>query len=223
MSATHIAWTIAAGVVGGAGIALLYRALAIGKMGVVSPITAVLAAALPVLIGVVRGDPLQWFQLAGVGIALVAVVLIARSKESPGMREFSTAGVKEAIASGILLGILFLALGTSGPGSGLEALLFARIGSLGLLVVASFVTGASLRPTRETVGPVVWSGAIDMTANIFFVIAAQSGALAVSAVLASLYPGSTVLLARFVLRERLAIAQKAGVALALAGVVLIAA
>ena len=99
-AAGDLGWGLLGGVFGGIGIAMLYHALSIGKMGVVSPITAVLAAVVPVGVGVVRGDPLHWFQFAGIGCALVAVVMISLSFEDNGVREIGTKGVKEAIISG---------------------------------------------------------------------------------------------------------------------------
>lgn len=222
-SRAELLWSAAGGVFGGIGIALLYHALAIGKMGVVSPVTAVLAAAFPVIVGVARGDVLAWFQMLGIAIALVAVVLISLSKEEDGKREIGTAGVKEAIAAGIAIGVFFLALGIGQRGHGFDGLLAARIGSVACLLLLSLTARAPLLPQRATLGIVVASGAIDMAANACYVIAAQTGALAIASVLTSLYPASTVFLARFLLGERLAAVQKAGVALALIGVVLIAA
>ncbi len=213
----------AGGTFGGAGIALLYHALSIGKMGVVSPITAVLAAALPVGFGIVRGDALRPAQFAGIAIALVAVVMISLSKEPDGKREIATAGVKEAIASGLTIGVFFLALGTGGRAAGMDGLLFARLGSLAFLFAAAAIARVRLKPAAGTMPLVAGSGAMDMCANVLFVIAAQTGALAVAAVLTSLYPAATALLARVVLRERLQLVQKIGVAVALAGVALIAA
>jgi drug/metabolite transporter (DMT)-like permease len=219
---SELLWSAAGGVFGGVGIALLYHALSIGKMGVVSPITAVIAAAFPVVVGIVRGDALRWFQLLGIFVALVAVVLISLSKEETGEREIRTAGVKEAIASGVALGIFFLALGIGQRGHGFDGLLAARIGSVGCLLLLALARRTAPRLPRAAVGAVVASGAIDMAANALYVVAAQTGELAVASVLTSLYPASTVLLARVVLRERLQQVQKLGVALALIGVALIA-
>ncbi|MBV8284749.1 MAG: EamA family transporter [Candidatus Eremiobacteraeota bacterium] len=219
----ELLWSAAGGIFGGIGIALLYHALAIGKMGVVSPVTAIVAAAFPVTAGVVRGDPLAWFQKLGIAVALAAVVLVSLSKEDGGEREIATTGVKEAIASGIALGILFLALGAGQRSGGFDGLLAARIGSVACLLVLAVVLRVPLRPPRLAFGAIVASGAIDMAANVCYVIAAQTGALAIASVLTSLYPASTVFLARFVLGERLAAVQKTGVALALIGVALIAA
>lgn len=223
LAPAEIGWGLAGGVAGGLGIALLYHALSIGKMGVVSPITAVLAAAFPIVFGILRGDALHWFQLAGIAIALVAVVLISLSREASGEREIATSGVKEAIASGLAIGVFFLCLGLSRRSAGLETLLMARVGSVGFLLLLAAATRTNFRVGRPVFGMAFASGIIDMAANVLYVIAAQTGALAIASVLTSLYPASTVLLARIALNERLQTVQKVGVGLALAGVALIAA
>jgi drug/metabolite transporter (DMT)-like permease len=222
-STGDLAWGLLGGVSGGIGIALLYHALSIGKMGVVSPITAVLAAVVPVAVGVVRGDPLHWFQFAGIGCAMVAVVMISFSSEPSGEREIATRGVKEAIASGVAIGGFFLILGLSRPSAGMDTLVAARIGSTIFLLLLAAATRTDLRPRGGTLPTILIAGGIDMIANVLFVVAAQTGALAISAVLSSLYPASTVFLARLVLKERLQLLQKFGVGLALLGVALIAA
>ena len=221
---THdaLVFGVLGGLCGGAGILLLYHALSIGRMGVVSPITAVLAAALPVLVGLARGDRLSAWQIAGIAIALVAVVLISLSTEPGGPIEFSTAGVREAIASGVLLGGFYIFLALAGKGTGLYPLLFARAASVAVLVLTAGALRRTIAPAAGSWAIVIFAGAIDMTANVFYVLAAYAGYLSIAAVLTSLYPASTVFLARFVLGERLARVQKLGVALALAGVALIA-
>jgi drug/metabolite transporter (DMT)-like permease len=217
------AWGFASGICGGIGLALLYHALSIGKMGVVSPITAVLAAALPAIVGVFfRHEHLTIAQGVGIAIALVAVVLISLSHDDSGRIEFSTVGVKEAIASGIILGGFYLFLGLTHPAAGLQPLLAARIASAGFLLIVALLARGSIVPGNGTLGLVLLAGAIDMTANVLYVLAAHAGTLAIAVVLTSLYPASTVFLARVVLKERLALIQKIGVGLALAGVALIA-
>jgi uncharacterized membrane protein len=216
-------WGFASGICGAIGLALLYHALSIGKMGVVSPITAVLAAALPVVVGVaVRHEHLMLAQIVGIVVALIAVVLISMSHEENGQIEFATAGVKEAIASGLILGGFYLFLGLAHSDSGLHPLLAARVASVGLLVVVALIARSSFVPSNGTLPLVAFAGAIDMTANALYLIATHVGYLAVAAVLTSLYPASTVFLARVVLKERLALVQKIGVGLALVGVALIA-
>jgi drug/metabolite transporter (DMT)-like permease len=217
------AWGFGAGVFGAIGLALLYHALSIGKMGVVSPITAVLAAAVPALVGVfVKHQPLSVWQSAGIAVALLSVVLISLSHDEGGRIEFSTIGVKEAIASGVIIGGFFLFLALTRPEAGLQPLLSARLGSVTILLLVALIARKSIVPSNGTLGLLALAGAIDMTANVFYVLATHAGALAIAAVLSSLYPASTVFLARVVLKERLALIQKLGVAVALAGVALIA-
>jgi drug/metabolite transporter (DMT)-like permease len=211
-----------AGVCGALAVTLLYHALSIGKMGIVSPITAVLAAALPLIFGVLRGDRLTLGQIVGLVLALLAIVLISLSFESGGTREISTAGVREAIVTGFLFGAFFILLSYTHPAAGLHNLLAARIASIAFLLLAAFVTRTRLVPARGDWRLIVGAGVLDMTANILYVLATFWGYLSIAAVLTSLYPASTVFLARIVLNERLVRTQKAGVALALTGVVLIA-
>lgn len=217
------AWGAVGGVCGAIGLALLYHALSIGKMGVVSPITAVLAAATPVVVGVVRGEHLSAFQISGIAVAVVAIVLISLSTEENGQLEFSTEGVKEAIASGIILGGFYTFLSLSGKDAGLHPLMAARLASSGLLLLGALLARQSIKPTRSTVPTIIVAGALDMTANVLYVLATFRGYLSIVAVLTSLYPASTVFLARVVLHERLQMQQKIGVVCALAGVALIAA
>ncbi len=215
-------WGLLAGICGGLGLALLYHALSIGKMGVVSPITAVLAASLPVIVGVVRGEHLVLAQAIGIGAALLAVILISLSSEPDGKREFATAGVREAIFSGIVLGGFYLFLARAGPHAGLYPLITARIGSIVFLLLVALALRQSVRPARGAIGLIALAGSIDMTANALYVLATFAGYLSIAAVLTSLYPASTVLLARVVLKERLQRVQWIGIALALVGVGLIA-
>lgn len=210
------------GICGAGGVLLLYHALSIGKMGVVSPITAVLAAAVPVVAGFALGDRLTVWQISGIAIALVSVVLISLSTEPDGRFEFSTAGVREAIASGVLLGAYLLFLSLAGENAGAYPLLFARVASVVVLALCAAALRRPVIPARGSVAIVLLTGVIDMSANVLYVLSVYAGYLSIAAVLTSLYPGSTVLLARIVLGERLAIVQKIGVALALAGVALIA-
>lgn len=220
--ASDYLWGAAAGVCGGIGIALLYHALSIGRMGVVSPITAVLAAAFPVIVSAVRGDHLNPSQWIGIGLAFVAIVLISMSAEPSGEREIGTAGVKEAIASGLVLGMFLLFLANTHPAAGLHNLLAARAASISVLIAIALVTRVPLIPKKSDIPMLALCGAIDMSANALYVLATMSGALSIAAVLTSLYPASTVFLARVVLKERLSMTQRVGVAFALGGVALIA-
>ena len=134
------------GLCGAIGLALLYHALSIGKMGVVSPITAILAAAVPVGIGVARGEHFSPWQAVGMAAALVAVALISLSHEPDGRFEFSTAGVKEAVASGIVLGGFYTFMALAGKHAGLYPLLSARLASTLFLVLAAIVARQTIVP-----------------------------------------------------------------------------
>jgi drug/metabolite transporter (DMT)-like permease len=210
-----------AGIGGAIGVALLYHGLSIGKMGVVSPITAVLAAAIPLIFGTIRGDRLAVVQVIGLFLALIAIAMISFSLEPSGEREIATAGVREAILAGFGFGAFLILLSYTHPAAGLHNLIGARLSSIVLLLVITLATRTSLAVGRGQWSLIVGCGLLDMTANILFVLAIFSGGLEIAAVLTGLYPASTVLLARVVLGERLGRTQKAGVAIALAGVLLI--
>jgi len=214
-----------AGVCAGSGLALFYHALAIGRMGIVSPITAVLAAAVPVAASLVRGERLHVTQGAGMLLALVAVVLIAASFEEGegGTREIATEGVREALVAGLIIGGFILFLSRASPASGVAILLPARAASvLVLLAIAAGLRG-SVRTSVPVLPLIVLCGVLDMAANAFFVLSARAGYVSIASVLTGLYPASTVVLAWLVLRERLQRVQRWGVLLALVGVALIAA
>ena len=215
-------WGALAGLGGGIGIALLYHALSIGRMGVVSPITAVIGSGIPVVVSAIRGDHLAWTQWLGICVAFVAIVLISSSAEPSGEREISTAGVKEALFAGLAFGAFLLFLANTHREAGIHNLVAARISSISVLILIAGATRTSLVPARTALPLIIFTGAIDMTANALYVLATLNGALSIAAVLTSLYPASTVFLARVTLGERLSLVQRFGVAFALLGVGLIA-
>lgn len=221
VSGSALLWGAAAGISGGCGIALLYHALAIGKMGVVSPITAVLAAALPVTLGLLRGEHASIARLTGIGIALVAVVLISLTTEEDGRFEFSTLGVKEAIASGVFLGGFFILIALAPRSGGLYPLIFARTSASVMLLLGAVALRQTLVPSKPLWALILPAGVMDMGANVLYVIATRYGYVSIAAVVTSLYPASTVLLARVLLGERLRAWQTVGLLLALVGVALI--
>ncbi len=221
-SAADYLWGAAAGACGGLGLALLYHALSIGKMGIVSPITAVLGASFPVIAGATHGEHLSLYQGVGIAAALLAVVLISTSHDETGKFEFRTAGVKEAVLSGLILGGFYILLARAGTHAGLYPLVTARLSSMGFLIVVALLARQSMRPARAALPLIAVAGAIDMSANALYVLATFHGYVSIAAVLTSLYPASTVLLAWVVLKERLQTVQYAGLLCALAGVMLIA-
>lgn len=210
------------GLGGAAGVGLLYQALAIGPMSVVAPVTALLATALPVVTGIGTGDRPGVPVMVGMVLALVAIVLV--SAEGGGsLRPSDLRGVTYAMGAGLGFGLLFVALSYTGDDAGMWPLVAARGASVTVMtilaltgvVTAAVATGA---PRRLTVA----AGALDVLANVLYLLAVRQGLLSVVSVLSSLYPVSTVLLARLVLKERFIPLQRVGMALAIPATLLMA-
>lgn len=222
-----IAWGAAAGLTGGGGVALLYRALAIGPMSVVAPLTAVCAAAIPVAAGMAFGERLTALTGAGIVLAAIAIVLVGQEKRSTepterlGERRRAGRGVPPAIAAGLAIGLFFVCLERTSTASGLWPLVPARIVSVGLFVGLALVTRRPVLVPRPVMAVAIGGGALDMLANALYLIAVQQGQLSVVATLASLYPASTVILARIVLDERWSRLQAIGIIAAVLATVLI--
>lgn len=223
VDAVSIAWGAAAGLSGALALLLFYRSLAVGAMTVVAPLTAVMAAVVPVVAGVALGERPSPLALAGVVLAVAAVVLVgAEEGRLPGVRMLRGPGVAGALLAGSGFGLLFVLLSRSAEDSGFWPLAGARAASLLLLGVVALLAGRSVLARGASPLLVVGSGVGDMAANLLFVLASRIGLLSVVGVLLALYPAGTVLLAVLVLRERLHPVQLAGLGVATAGVVLIA-
>lgn len=227
-SRPDLLWGAMAGLTGGVGVALLYRALAIGTMAVVAPTTAVCAVAIPVVVSVLLGErPLP---LAGAGIVLgiLSIVLVSQqrplepdpARDNIGSRRLPP-GVGTALISGVAIGFFFLSLAQTRPEAGMWPLLISRLVSVVLFSLVAIVGRRSIRIPAGVLGLVIVAGCVDMLANALYLLAVRQGPLSTVVTLSSLYPASTVLLARLVLRERLTRWQLAGVASALAAIVLI--
>ena len=223
-------WGAAAGVAGGVGVALLYRALAVGVMSLVAPVTAVCAVAVPVVVAVTwLGERPQLPASVGIGLALLAIVLVSHSANSTdplepgdeGGQRRHRQGLGLALASGVAIGLFFLALARTSAEAGLWPLLIARVSSVTFFCVLLFASGRSLRMPPRVALMVTVGGIVDMLANLLYLLASRQGPLTLVVTLSSLYPASTVLLARFLLHERLTSRQWVGVVLALAAIVMI--
>ncbi len=217
-----LAWGAAAGVAGGAGLALFYRALATGTMSVVAPVTAVTAAGVPVLAGVLGGERVGPWAATGVVLALAAVVLVSAQDGLSSLRPAGAADLGPALLAGSVFGLFFVLLDRTADDAALSPLLASRTVSVALVVGLSLARGQSLGVPRPALPWVLLAGVGDVSAGALFLLATQAGGqLAIVGVVASLYPVSTVLLAQVVLRERLVRAQVAGLLTAAAAVVLI--
>ncbi len=215
-------WGGIAGLTGGIGVALLYRALAIGVMAVVAPTTAVCAVLVPVVFAILLGERPGTRESAGIALAVVAIVLVSQSASTGGD---ATAGRRSglglALASGISIGLFFLALARTNAAAGLWPLLAARAVSVSLFGAMLAVYRLPLGMPSSILAIAIGGGVVDMLANLLYLLATRAGPLTLAVTLTSLYPASTVLLARFVVGERLAPRQWAGVACALVAIVTI--
>ena len=222
VDAADLGWGAAAGLAGAAGLVVFFRTLAGGVMSVVAPVTAVTAAAVPVLVGLAGGDEIGTWAAVGIALALVAVVLVSAESGLSALRAARPAALAPALLAGSMFGLFFVLLDRTSADAGLTPLVTARIASVSLVVLLALAGRQSLKVTRSALPLVAVSGLGDMAANALFLLATQAdGQLAITGVLASLYPVSTVVLAQVVLRERLVAAQVAGLLAAATAVVLI--
>ena len=216
---------IVAGIVGMVSVALFYRGLAIGRMGMVAPITAVVSAIVPVAWGLTFGERPSALALVGVALAVGSVALISSeagdSPHAPASR--SRRPLYLALGAGLGFGAFFVLYSNAGARSGMWPLLASRWTSASLLLVFAFVPRARRAPpSRKALPLIAGAGLFDAAANGFFLAAARTGLLSIVGAVSSLYPASTVLLARGVLHERFHRAQIIGLTIAAVGVVLIA-
>lgn len=213
---------IGAGLAGAVAITALYAALTIGRMGVISPITAVIGATIPVIVGIALGERPAPLELAGVACAFVAVAFVSANAETKRI-SLAEPGLALALVSGLGIGALFVLLALGHRDAGLARVAVARVTSIALLVAFATVRRESLQPAPGSLALILVAGALDMGANVLYVLSTRYGILAVVSVLTALYPASTVFLARVFLSETLSRMQWIGVGFAAAGVALIAA
>jgi len=210
-----------AGVAVGAGIGLLYRALAIGRMAVIAPTTAVCAVVIPVIVAMLWGERPGATTLVGIALAIASIALISRQRTTMGPTGNPRAGFGLALASGVGIGVFFLALSRVAPSAGLWPLLVARAVPALLFGIALIGDRRPLSMSRTLAAMVIGGGVLDMFANVLYLLATHHGPLSVVVTLSSLYPASTVLLALAALGERLTVLQAIGIACALLAVLLI--
>ena len=213
-----MAVAVAAGVAGVIGLGALYQGLASGQMGVVAPLSAIVGGVIPILVALVTEGWPSTTQMAGFGVALIAVWLLAGTGEfRANPRE-----IMLAVIAGIGFGFYFVLIAQASTDNIYWTLSVARLAAGLFFLAFLLLTRRPLVPKREAWGLTALAGFADAGGNLFFVLAAQTGRLDVAAVLASLYPGSTVFLARIFLGERLMRPQMIGVVAALTAVALIA-
>lgn len=220
LSTELIGYALITGTIGSIAIALLYAALVRGQMGIVSPITAVMSGAVPVLVGVFRGEQPTAWAFAGMGLAVVAVILVSRESQHHG--KTPPQAILLAIGSGVAIGLYLTSLGLAPQDSGVWVAALGRWVSTVIMIAFVVVVVRSFTASTFPWALAVAAGALDAAANGLFQLATQKGLLSVVAVLGSLYPAATVVLARVLIKERMNAIQGVGVVLALGAAGLLA-
>ncbi len=223
LSATVLGLSVYTAIVGTIAMVLLYAALAVGPMGIVSPLTAAGGAAVPVIVGLARGESLTPLIVLGIVLAGIAVILVSR--ESGPHPKVSARGLLLSGGAGLFIGLYLVGLGVAPEDSGVWVAALSRWWStLGVVIIVLVMLA---RGRRGVWTPYPWAfailaGSLDATANGLFQLAASGGDLVVVAVIGSLYPAATLLLAHWFLHERMSKVQWSGVMLALAAAIALA-
>ncbi|KUI24757.1 hypothetical protein AU196_15660 [Mycobacterium sp. IS-1742] len=225
ISPDAVVWGALSGLSQGLGVWWFYAALGAGPISVVSPLTAVLVAALPIGVGLTLGERPGIIATVGIVVALVAVVLVSREATDEDVRvhRFTKTVAWLTVGAGLAFGLNFVLIDRAPPEAGLWPLVFARVAATVLVVAIAAVTRQMKAPTGVPLKLAVLAGVLDTGANVAMLLALQASLLSLSGVLMSLYPAATVLLAIVVLRERVTRWQALGMALALGAVAMIAA
>jgi drug/metabolite transporter (DMT)-like permease len=222
-SPADLLWGALAGVSGAAGIAALYSALASTIVAVASPLAAVTGAVIPVLLGVAAGERPAAAAWAGIVLGVCAIALLTAGPSKTAREGAIRRAALLGVLAGLGFGLFFFAISRTSHASGLWPLVAARVATVSLVTLFIGLTRRPLRLSAASVPMALLSGTLDMSANIAFLLASRSGLLSISAAVAALYPGPTVVLAWIILREKVTPLRVAGLALALAGVALISA
>lgn len=213
-------YALITGVIGAIAIALLYAALVRGQMGIVSPITAVMSGAVPVMVGIFRGEQPSAWAFAGMALAVIAVVLVSQESQHHG--KTPPVAILLAMASGTAIGLYLTALGLAPQDSGVWVATLGRWVSTVIMILFVLLVARSFTRSTFPWMLAIAAGVLDAVANGLFQLAAQKGLLSVVAVLGSLYPAATVVLARVLINERMNRIQGVGVVLALGAAGLLA-
>jgi drug/metabolite transporter (DMT)-like permease len=211
----------AGGVAALVGLAALYRGFALGAMGIVAPISAA-SPIVPLAVDAAQGKVPSGVQWLGVALVLTGIVVLSRESSEDG-RGRVAAGAGLAVVAALGFGLFFVGIDAGSDESAAWAVAAARTASVPVAVLAALLTAVPLTAPRRLLPLVAAVGVFDTGANVFVAAATTRGAVGVVAVLSSLYPVTTIVLARLVLKERLGAAKRVGGSVALAGAALVAA
>jgi drug/metabolite transporter (DMT)-like permease len=210
-----------AGLAGGFGLTLFYRALSGGQMSIAAPVSALVGAVIPILAGsLLQGLPKQT-ALAGILLAWFAILLISRGEDGREIKALNLKALALPLGAGVFFGLFFVLLHQASQEALLWPVIATRIASISFLILIARATRPSWRVEHAYWPLVITCGLLDTGGNVFYVVAGQLGRLDIAAVLSSLYPATTVAMAWLILKERISLTQILGVALALIAIMLI--
>ena len=212
-----LGWGAASGLTGMIGLGLLYRGFAIGRMGIVAPVSAVLATMLPVVFNALTEGLPNELQFVGFGVALAGIWLLSRPERVGSRLE----GLGLAVGAGLAFGSFFIMLDQVGKNAVFWPLIAGRAAACAAMIIFALSTHRPVLLRQSPLGLLALAGVLDVSGNLFFLLAVQTGRLDVTAVLGSLYPAVTAVLARLVIKEHLTRLQLIGVSAALLAIVLI--
>ncbi len=219
-SARSLGFTLLSSLCGATGIVMLYMSLASGRMSIAAPTSALMAAVIPVAVGFVSDGLPRWLTIAGVGMGLLAIWLVART-EHEGRVRIEWADVRLPLLAGVLFGLFFIFMHQATFESVFWPAAILRFFSAILLAIMAAITRSSLTVPRVQWPLIIFIGIFDVAGNVFYVLAAQTGRMDLAAVIGSLYPGATVALAWMILKEKISVSQWVGIAAAMTAIVLI--
>jgi drug/metabolite transporter (DMT)-like permease len=220
LSAEGAAWGVLSGIGSGVGLSFLYRGLASGRMGVVAPTSGVIAALVPAAVGVLTGDRPSALAWAGILLAVPATFLVAR--EPSAGTSGNRSGVAEGLLAGTGFGVGFAAIAKAPPEDGFWPVTLSLVVGAAVVIAGASIARSDWVPRNATAALSTSTGILAAAALALFLASLDHGMLAVSAVIAALYPAATVLLAITVLREHVHRAQAVGLGLCAVAVAMVA-
>ncbi|PKL24598.1 MAG: EamA/RhaT family transporter [Spirochaetae bacterium HGW-Spirochaetae-3] len=217
-----LVWGLIGGLAGAFGIVMLYRGIATCVVAIVSPTAAFLSSILPLAVGFMLGDQPGILALFGIGLCVPAIILVSSSPaDSLIDKHRARSSLLHGLVAGLGFGLFYVALSRPGVHAGFWPLVAARSASISTALIVMLAKREHLSLDKGSLVPAILAGILDMVANILFVLASSSGMLSIVAIIVSLYPVPTILMARMVFKERITPARWIGLGLSVAGLVLI--
>jgi drug/metabolite transporter (DMT)-like permease len=221
LTARAVIFGILGGAAGLMGVSIMYQLMVTAPMNVISPVTAVLAAIVPIIVGVTIGERPAVAAWLGIVLGIVAVVLVSRTTDDHPHGRIAMRVIAMAFLAGVGFGLYFVFLARAGHDSGLWPLVVSRLASAVLILPLAYARHAYARVRGRTLALAIGAGTFDALANMFFLLASRDGLLSLASVLTALYPAFTVILAVGLLHEHVSRIQLVGLTMAAAAVVLI--